>query len=98
MEPIDLSQYMTVAEARDAIGAAQRGIWRAIARAGRDKVTIKFLGRTLVRKDAINTLKKHFYPYYSEAHQEMVKKWGAKGGTQKGLNIKARSAKRVVKK
>jgi len=92
-ETIDLSQYMTVAEARDLIGAAPRGIWRAIARAGRDKVTVKFFGRTLVRKDAIEAIRAHYYPYYSEAHQAMVKKWGAKGGTQKVINNKTRKAK-----
>lgn len=86
MENIDLSQYMTVAEARDAIGASQRGIWRAISRAGRDKVTIRFLDRTLVRRSAIETLKAHFFPYYSDAHQAMVKKWGASGGKQKKIN------------
>lgn len=86
MENIDLSKYMTIPEAREAIGASLRGIWRAISRAGRDKVTIRFLGRTLVRKDAIEALKANFYPYYSEAHQEMVKKWGASGGKQKRIN------------
>lgn len=93
MDKIDLSLYLTIPEARDAIGASQRGIWRAISRAGRDKVTVKFLGRTLVKKSAIEELKSHFFPYYSEAHQSMVKKWGAKGGTQKRINAE-RAAKR----
>lgn len=94
MEQIDLGDYMTVAEARDAIGASPRGIWRAINRAGRDKVCIRFLDRTLVRKSAIEVLKQHYYPYYSEAHQSMVQEWGRRGGEAKAAGKKtAKTAK-----
>lgn len=92
MENLDLKKYMTVAEARDALGASQRAIWRVIDRVGRENCCITFLGRTLVRRDALDAMKAHFYPYYSEAHQAMVKAWGAEGG-----NAKARNAKRAKK-
>lgn len=94
MEKINLGDYMTVAEARDAIGASQRGIWRAISRAGRDKVCIRFLDRTLVRKSALEVLKQHYYPYGSEAHQGMVKEWGRRGGTAKAKTAEKTKAKR----
>jgi hypothetical protein len=92
MEKINLGDYMTVAEAREALGASQRGIWRAISRAGRDKVCIRFLDRTLVKKSALAVLKEHYYPYYSEAHQSKVKEWGSRGGKAKA------AAKKAVKK
>ena len=98
MENIDLKQYMTVTEARDALGAGQRAIWRVINRVGREKCCITFLGRTLIRRASLDDLKAHFYPYYSEAHQAMVKTWGAEGGNAKARNAKkakkARAAKR----
>lgn len=95
MEQIDLKDFVTVAEAREAIGASQRGIWRAISRAGRDKVCIRFLDRTLVRKSALPLLKQHFYPYYSDAHQSMVQEWGRRGGTAKAKA--AKKAKRSTR-
>lgn len=94
MENIDLKKYMTVTEARDAIGASQRAIWRILDRVGRDKCCITFLNRTLVRRDSLDLLKAHYYPYYSEAHQAMVKTWGAEGGNQKAKN--AKKAKRAT--
>jgi hypothetical protein len=93
VEKINLGDYMTVAEARDAIGASPRGIWRAISRAGRDKVCIRFLDRTLVRRSALEVLKQHFYPYGSDAHQGMVREWGRRGGTAKAKTAKKQIAK-----
>lgn len=96
MENIDLKKYMTVTEARDAIGASQRAIWRILDRVGRDKCCITFLNRTLVRRDSLDLLKAHYYPYYSEAHQAMVKTWGSEGGNQKAKNAKnAKNAKKA---
>lgn len=89
---IDLEKLMTVAEARDAIGCSPRAIWRAIQRAGRDGVVVEVLGRTMVRKDRLEVIRQHYYPYYSEAHQAQVKEWGRKGGSAKAAN--ARAAKR----
>lgn len=97
MQKIDLEQYMTITEAREALGSGQRGIWRAIERAGRENVCFTFLGRTLVRKDKIDLLREHYYPYYSEAHQKMVKAWGAAGGHAKAKKTRAAAKKATAR-
>ncbi len=94
---LNLDDYMTVQEAREAIGCSPRAIWRAIARAGRERVVVEILGRTLVKKASLDEIKAHYYPYYSEAHQAMVKEWGRRGGTQKGINAK-KAARRTARK
>lgn len=95
MKNLDLSKLMTIAEAREALGCGQRAIYRIIDRAGRENVVVELLGRTLVRKDALETLKAHYYPYYSEAHQAMVKEWGRRGGTQKAVNARRGGRRRA---
>lgn len=87
MDDIDMSQYMTVTEARDAIGASQRAIWRVLDRAGRDEVTIRFLGRTLVRRSALPKLEAAFFPFGSENRERAVRVWGKAGGTAKAANM-----------
>lgn len=87
MDAIDISQYMTVTEARDAIGASQRAIWRVLDRAGREEVTIKFLGRTLVRRDALPKLEAAFFPFGSENRERAVREWGRAGGAAKAANL-----------
>lgn len=96
MDAIDMSQYMTVTEARDAIGASQRAIWRVLDRAGRDEVTIRFLGRTLVRRDALPKLEAAFFPFGSENREKAVREWGHAGGTAKAAN--AAAAERAKKR
>lgn len=88
MTSIRLEDYMTVQEARSLLGCGSRTVWRAIDRAGRERVAVEILGRTLIRRDRFDEVKAHYYPYYSEAHQAMVKEWGRRGGTQKGINAK----------
>lgn len=95
MKNVDLSKLMTIAEARAALGCGQRAIYRIIDRAGRKNVVVELLGRTLVRKDALETLKAHYYPYYSEAHQAMVKEWGRRGGTKKAVNARQGGRRRA---
>jgi hypothetical protein len=97
MTSIRLEDYMTVQEARAAIGCSPRAIWRAIARVGRERVVVEILGRTMVRKANLDEIKAHYYPYYSEAHQAMVREWGRRGGTQKGVNAK-KAARRAGRK
>jgi hypothetical protein len=89
MERIDLSKYMTVAELRAEIGCSQRVVWRVIDRVGRERCCIKLLNATLVKKSMLEELRSHYYPYYSEAHQAMVKEWGAQGGATKAANAAA---------
>lgn len=95
MKNVDLSKLMTLAEARAALGCGQRAIYRIIERAGRENVVVELLGRTLVRKDALETLKAHYYPYYSEAHQAMVQEWGRRGGKQKAVNARQGGRRRA---
>jgi hypothetical protein len=85
---IDVDDYMTAAEVAEQMGTNKRGVYRARKRAeakGHD-VTAVILGKTFFLRKAVPLLVQFYYPYYSEAHQSMVKKWGATGGTQKKLN------------
>lgn len=84
---IDLKDYLTIDEAGAAIGGNRRAVYRAIKRAqaaGRD-VSVTILGKTLVPRAKVAVLKDFYFPYYSEAHQKMVKQWGAAGGRQAGV-------------
>lgn len=86
--------YLTVEQAGAAIGGNRRAAYRAVARArqaGKDVTTVIF-GRTLVHKSKLAVLKEFYFPYYSEAHQKMVKKWGAAGGRQSGITKRKRNA------
>ena len=96
MTIIDPSKYLTVEEAMAAIGCSRRALYRAMDRVGRDEVSLDFLGRRLIFTDKLPLLQEHYYPYYSDAHQNMVKEWGRRGGTQKGINRK--KAERKAKK
>lgn len=87
MDQIDLSQYMTVTDARDAIGCSQRAIWRVLDRAGRDEVTTKFLGRTLVLRSALPKLAAAYYPFGSENRERAARQWGQAGGLAKAANL-----------
>jgi len=86
---MNIDDLMTPEQAAEAIGAtSKRAIYRAIARAkasGTD-VTVAPFGRMLVRRDMLAVLKGFYFPYYSEAHQANVKKWGAAGGAAKSAN------------
>lgn len=89
---IETNNYLTAADVMQELGCARRGVYRAIARAkaAGHEVTENVLGRTLVKRSSLAVLKKFYFPYYSEAHQAMVKKWGSKGGTAKARNAAAR--------
>jgi len=93
---IDTESLLTIEQAADAIGAPnKRPVYRAINRAKADgkEVTIVLYGKTLVPKAKVAVLREYYFPYYSEAHQKMVKQWGAAGGTQKKKNAEARARK-----
>jgi len=85
---IDTEKLLTVEEAGEQIGANKRAVYRAIKRAEEagKTVTVELFGRTLVPAEAVAILEQFYFPYYSDAHQKMVKKWGAMGGTQKKRN------------
>ena len=89
---IETDKFLTPIEAGKMIGANTRAAYRAIKRAeaAGNKVTVELFGRTLVPVEAVPVLAKFYFPYYSEAHQKMVKEWGRRGGTQKGINNRAR--------
>ncbi|NBW16900.1 MAG: hypothetical protein EBR82_53875 [Caulobacteraceae bacterium] len=93
---IDTDNLLTIEQAAAEIGAPnKRPVYRAIqrARAAGKETAVVLYGKTLVPRDKIVVLKDFYYPYYSEAHQKMVKQWGASGGTQKKKNAEARAAK-----
>lgn len=93
---IETNNYLTVAEAMEELGCPRRAVYRAIARAklaGHD-VTETVLGREMIVRKMLPTLKRFYFPYYSEAHQAMVKEWGRKGGSTKAKNAAARQGGR----
>ena len=88
---IETDNYLTVAEAMEALGCPRRAVYRAIARAklaGHD-VTETVRGREMIVRKMLPTLKNFYFPYYSEAHQAMVREWGRKGGSAKARNAAA---------
>lgn len=94
---VETTDLMTVPDVVKALGASRRAVYRAIERAEKAGHTVmtEVLGRRFVLRTALSTLKDHYYPYYSEAHQKMVAEWGRKGGTQKRIN--AEKAQRRAK-
>jgi hypothetical protein len=92
---IDTDKMLTIDEAAEAIGAPnKRPVYRALKRAadaGR-VLSISLYGRTLVPVANVEELKEHYFPYYSEQHQRMVKKWGAAGGRKSGITKKLRKS------
>ncbi len=93
---IETDDYLTVEDAMAALGCSKRGVYRSAARAvesGHD-VFAELFGIRLIRRAAIAAMKKHYYPYYSKAHQARVKEWGSKGGTAKARNANARPSGR----
>jgi hypothetical protein len=93
MKPVDVNDYLTIPAAMKALGCPRRTLARVISRAEESgkKVTEEILGRVVIHKSKIAVLKQFYYPYNSEAHQKMVKKWGAAGGRQKGINFAKKS-------
>lgn len=90
---IDTDKLLTVEQAGARIGANKRAAYRALKRAAEagKQITVEVFGRTLIPVANVEVLREFYFPYYSEAHQRMVKKWGAMGGTQKKKNQKART-------
>lgn len=94
---IDPAQYLTIAEAAEAIGAVnKRAVYRAIGRARDDgeETTISVFGRTLVPKAAVETLKAYYFPLGSEQRHEIAVFYGSKGGSQKKANSRAPRAEK----
>jgi hypothetical protein len=92
---IDTDKMLTVGEAAEAIGAPnKRPVYRALNRAAEDgKVLwVELFGKTLIPLANVKTLKQYYYPYYSEAHQKNVRKWGAAGGAASGVTKRLRKS------
>jgi len=85
---IDTDKLMTADEAAAVIGCNKRAAYRAAKRAEADGKVVRqsLFGKGLFIRAAIGTVREYYFPRYSPAHQRMVKKWGAAGGTQKGVN------------
>lgn len=93
----DTDKLLTVEEAGEQIGANRRAVYRALKRAAAagKQVTVEVFGRTLIPVANVAVLREFYFPYYSDAHQRMVKKWGASGGNTRWA--KARAAKRSTR-
>lgn len=87
---IETNDILTVPQAAAAVGAPRRTFYRVIERAeaAGHEVWCEVLGRRFVKRASLDALKAHYYPYYSEQHQAMVKQWGAAGGATKARNRK----------
>lgn len=92
---IELNDYLTIEQAAEAVGCNRRALYRSMKRAAAAGLptTVTILGKTVVPKAAVAGIKANYFPYYSDQHQAMVKVWGARGGTQKGINNRKRAAK-----
>lgn len=88
---IDPSQYLTPAEAAEAIGAtSKRAVYRAIARAKDDgeQPTVTLFGKTLIKRESIKTLKMYYFPFGSEQRHEIAVFYGGLGGRKKQQNLR----------
>jgi hypothetical protein len=91
----DTDKLLTIDEAAEAIGAPnKRPVYRALKRAAEAGrvLSVSLFGRTLVPVANVEELKEHYFPYYSEQHQRMVKKWGASGGRASGVTKRLRKS------
>lgn len=91
----DPTDYMTLGEAQKALGCSRRALYRAIERCGRENCTVTILGKTVVPRAKLEAIRQHYYPYYSEQHQAMVREWGRRGGAQKAINARKTTRKRA---
>jgi hypothetical protein len=90
---MNIEDILSIEDAGIAIGGANnRAVYRAIKRARADghECCVEILGRFGVPKDKVEILKRYYYPYYSDAHQAMVKKWGASGGRAGAITKRSR--------
>ena len=86
---IDLDKLWTIAQVGTHMGTNARAVYRALKRAkedGQPELCVSVLNRVLIPVENIPVIQKYYYPYYSEAHQANVKKWGARGGSTKKAN------------
>ncbi len=93
---IDTDKMLTIEQAAEAIGAPnKRPVYRALKRAAEagKVLSVTLFGKTLVPQGNIKSLQEFYYPYYSEQHQRMVKKWGAAGGAASGVTKRARKSR-----
>jgi hypothetical protein len=93
---IDTDQMLTIGEAAEALGAPnKRPVYRALKRAAEagKVLSVTLFGKTLVPLANVEKLKEYYYPYFSEAHQRMVRKWGAAGGTASGITKRLRKSR-----
>ena len=83
---IDTSNYMTCQQVMAELGCPRRAVYRAAKRAEDDGCVVRaeILGRSVFLRSGLPALKAHYYPYYSDAHQLMVREWGRRGGSAKG--------------
>lgn len=89
---IDTDDFVSLAEARDILSASPRGFYRAIRRAGLDKVSVELWGMRVVRKAMLPLIEENYFPTGSERRSEAAKEWGAAGGTAKARRAKRKAS------
>lgn len=94
---IDTADYLTIQDVMRELDCPRRAVYRALKRASESghecKAEVVF-GKRLFRRSALQVIKDHYYPYYSDAHQKMVRSWGSMGGAAKAKNATARPSGR----
>jgi hypothetical protein len=85
---IETNDYLTAHQVALMMNCNRRAVFRAAKRARQagEETTVTILGRRLFTQGCVEILKKYYFPYYSDAHQDNVRKWGAMGGLKKAQN------------
>ncbi len=86
---IDTQDYLTIAQATRFVGGTKRAVYRAAKRArddGAGELIGRVLGRAVIHKSAIPTLKRYYYPATAKHSKAMQRAWGRAGGLRKAAN------------
>lgn len=89
---IETEDFISLAEARDILGASPRGFYRAIRRAGLEDVSIEVWGMRVVKKAMLPLIEENYFPTGSARRSEAAKGWGCAGGTEKARRAKRKSS------
>ena len=89
---IDLDKLATIDELAETLGCCKRTAWTAVDRAGRDEVTVRVLGRVLIKKSKVKLIEQHYYRPGSKRASLAAKHFGHLGGSQKAANARKHAA------
>ena len=88
--------FLTMAEAAEAVGCSRRTLYRVVERVGADDVVTHAFGKQLIHKSKLPMLEKAYLPIGTERRTKAAIEWGFAGGTQKRINVKRAARKRKI--